>query len=147
MLFFFFGFGFYQNIFFTFFRTSIKKTGARVGKNIKEWPCYKELLYTLKQQITLEELNIRIKQNSMKTARCIYKLQINLFLKIYWDLVVLQWYISFLLYSRIIQLYIQPLFFGFPAHLGHNRILSRVPCATQYVLLSYLLLYIIMCIC
>lgn len=54
---------------------------ARILKNIKEWPCCQELLYALQQQVTLEELNIRIKQNSMKTARCIYNLQINIFLK------------------------------------------------------------------
>ena len=27
---------------------------------------------------------------------------------------------------------------GFPSHLGHHRALSRVPCAIQYVLISYL---------
>ena len=33
---------------------------------------------------------------------------------------------------------IYPLFFEFPSHLGHHRALSRVPCAVQQVLISYL---------
>ena len=32
-----------------------------------------------------------------------------------------------------------PLFFGFHSHLGHHRALSRVPCAIQKVLISYLI--------
>ena len=28
--------------------------------------------------------------------------------------------------------------FGFPSHFGHHRALSKVPYATQYVLVSYL---------
>ena len=46
---------------------------------------------------------------------------------------------QFLLYSKLNQLYIYiyPLFFGFPSHLGHHRALSRVPCALQ-VLINYL---------
>ena len=45
-----------------------------------------------------------------------------------------------LLYSEMNQLYVYtyPLFFGFPFHLGHPRALSRVPCAIQQVLISYL---------
>ena len=34
--------------------------------------------------------------------------------------------------------YISPLFFGFPSLLGHHRVLSRVPCAIQKVLISYI---------
>ena len=47
---------------------------------------------------------------------------------------------QFLLYSKVNQLYvyIYPLFFGFPSHLGHHTALSRVPCAIQSVLISYL---------
>ena len=39
----------------------------------------------------------------------------------------------FLPYSEVNQLhvYIYPLFFGFPAHLGHHRALSGVPRAIQ----------------
>ena len=46
----------------------------------------------------------------------------------------------FLLYSKVNQLYvyIHPLFFLFPSHLGHHRALSSVPCAIQQVLISYL---------
>ena len=42
---------------------------------------------------------------------------------------------SFLLYSKVNQLYvyIYPLFFGFPSHLGHHRSLSRVPCAITLI--------------
>ena len=48
---------------------------------------------------------------------------------------------QFLLYSKVnwLHVYIYALFFGFPSHLGHHRALSRVPCATQWVLLRYLL--------
>ena len=47
---------------------------------------------------------------------------------------------SFLLYNKVNQLfvYIYPLFFGFPSHLGHYRAFSRVPCAIQLVFISYL---------
>ena len=47
---------------------------------------------------------------------------------------------QFLLYSKMNQLciYIYPLFFGLPSHLGHHRALSRIPCAIQYILISYL---------
>ena len=45
-----------------------------------------------------------------------------------------------LCYSKVDQLfvYIYPLFFGFPSRLGLHRALSRVPCALQEVLISYL---------
>ena len=33
--------------------------------------------------------------------------------------------------------YIYPLFFGFPSHLGHHKGLSGVPCTIQPVLISY----------
>ena len=51
----------------------------------------------------------------------------------YRGIVALQCCVSFLLYSKVNQLYIYiyPLFFGFPSHLGHHRALSRVPCAIQ----------------
>ena len=49
---------------------------------------------------------------------------------------------QFLLYKKENQLYIYicPLFFGFTSHLGHHKVLSRVPCAIQLVLvlISYL---------
>ena len=49
----------------------------------------------------------------------------------YWSIVVLQCYISSLLYSKVNQSYVytDPLFFRFPSHLGHHRALSGVPCA------------------
>ena len=54
---------------------------------------------------------------------------------------------SFLLYSRLSQLhiYIYPLFFRFFSHIGHYRVLSRVPCAIQQVLVSYLF-YVKQCV-
>ena len=44
-------------------------------------------------------------------------------------------------HSKVNQLhvYIYPLFYGFLSHLGHRRALSRVPCATLYVLISFLI--------
>ena len=45
-----------------------------------------------------------------------------------------------LLHSEMNQpyIYIYPLPFGFPSHLGHHSALSRVPCAAQQVIISYL---------
>ena len=43
-----------------------------------------------------------------------------------------------------LYVYIYPIFFGFPLRLGHPRALSRVPCAIQKVLISYLF-YICQC--
>ena len=47
---------------------------------------------------------------------------------------------QFLLYCKVNQLYIYiyPLPFGLPTHLGHYSVLSRAPCARHYVLISYL---------
>ena len=44
---------------------------------------------------------------------------------------------QFQVYSQVNQLYIYPLFFSFFSHIGHQRVLSRVPCAIQQVLISY----------
>ena len=54
---------------------------------------------------------------------------------------------QFLLNSKVNQLYIYiyPLFFRFFSHLGHYRVLSRVPCAVQQILMSYLF-YIQYCV-
>ena len=50
-------------------------------------------------------------------------------------------------YSKVNQLYIYiyPLFFRFFVHTGHYRVVSRVPCAKQQVLISYLF-YIQQCV-
>ena len=47
---------------------------------------------------------------------------------------------QFLLNSKVnlLYVYIYHLFLGFPSHLGHHSLLSRVPCAVQLVLISYL---------
>ena len=50
---------------------------------------------------------------------------------------------QFLLYSKVNQvnqlhLYICPLFFEYPSHLGHHRAMNRVFCAIQQVLICYL---------
>ena len=47
---------------------------------------------------------------------------------------------QFLLYSKVNQphIYIYPLFQGFPSHLGHHRVLKRVPCAIRQDLIHYL---------
>ena len=41
---------------------------------------------------------------------------------------MLPWYIYTYIYVCV---YISPLFFRFPSHLGHHRALSRVPCAVK----------------
>ena len=41
------------------------------------------------------------------------------------------------------HIYTYPLFCEFPAHLGHQRALSTVDCAIQYVPISYLFFYIV----
>ena len=48
---------------------------------------------------------------------------------------------QFLQYGKVNQLcvHIYPLFFGFLSHLGHCRVLSRVHCAIQQILTSYLI--------
>ena len=55
---------------------------------------------------------------------------------------------QFQVYSIVNQLYIYiyPLCFRFFSHIGHYRVLSRVPCAIQQVLISYLF-YIQQCVC
>ena len=47
---------------------------------------------------------------------------------------------QFLLYSKMNQpyIYIYPLPSGLPSHSGHHSALSRIPCAIQYILISYL---------
>ena len=47
---------------------------------------------------------------------------------------------QFLLYSKVnlLYVYIYPLFFGFPSHVGHHRALSRVSCTQQQVPIIYL---------
>ena len=52
---------------------------------------------------------------------------------------------QFLLYSQVNQLYIYLLFFRFLSHIGYYKVLSRVPCAIQQVLISYLF-YIQWCV-
>ena len=53
----------------------------------------------------------------------------------------------FLLYSKVNQfsIYMYPLFFRFSSHIGHYRVLSRVPCAIQEVLTSYLFCMVYIC--
>ena len=62
----------------------------------------------------------------------------NLFF-FYWSIVALHCCVSFCS-SKVNQpyTYIQLFFFGFPSHLGHHSALSRVPCVTQQILISYL---------
>ena len=69
------------------------------------------------------------------------------FKNFYWSIVDLQRLCQFLLYSKVNQLYIYiyPLFFRFFSHIGHQTVLSRVPCAMQQVLISYLF-YIQQCV-
>ena len=60
----------------------------------------------------------------------LYKRSITIFfIHFYWSIVALQCCVSFLLYSKVNQsyIYIYPLLFRFPSHLGLYRVLSRVP--------------------
>ena len=54
---------------------------------------------------------------------------------------------QFQVHSKVNQLYIciYPLFFRFFPHIGHYRVLYRIPCAIQQVLISYLF-YIQQCV-
>ena len=54
---------------------------------------------------------------------------------------------QFQVYSKVTQLYIYiyPFFFRYFSHIGYYRILSRVPCAIQQVLVDYLF-YIQQCV-
>ena len=71
-----------------------------------------------------------------------------LFLNFYWSIVDLQCCVSFRGTAKVNQLYIYiyPLFFRFSSQVGHYRVLSRVPCAIQQVLISYIF-YIQQCVC
>ena len=56
----------------------------------------------------------------------------------YSNIVVLQCCVSVVQQSESAM---HPFFFGFPSHIGHHRALSRVPCALQKVLISYLFIH------
>ena len=63
---------------------------------------------------------------------------ILIFKKFYWSIVVLQCCYS-QVYSQMNQLYMYPLFFfRFFTHIGHYRVLSRLPCVTQYSVMAYM---------
>ena len=40
--------------------------------------------------------------------------------------------------SKMIQLHIYSFFFRFFSHVGYHRVLSRVPCARQWIFVGYL---------
>ena len=88
---------------------------------------------------TETELNYFMRKNNYKNSNCHPFL--NKFLLEYSCFKLsCQFLLQFLLYSKVNQpyVYMRSLFFGFPSHLGHHRAPSRVPCATQQVLISYL---------
>ena len=55
------------------------------------------------------------------------------FLVFYWSVIALPCWVSFYVQQNESFIHVSP-FFGFLAHLGHHRTLSRVPCAKQQVL-------------
>lgn len=61
-------------------------------------------------------------------------------MNLYWVWLLSQRCIDFLLHDKVTQMYVYmyPLCFGLPPHSGHDRALSRGPCAAHEVLLSFL---------
>ena len=71
------------------------------------------------------------KENFYRFPKC-KQIPLSFFLSFYWSIVALQCCISFNCIAKWISCtctYI--LFFWFPSHLGHHRVLSRVPHAIQ----------------
>ena len=62
------------------------------------------------------------------------------FKKFYWSIVNSQCCISFRCTENdsVIHLHISTLLKIFFSHIGHNRVMSRIPCTTQQILISYL---------
>ena len=60
--------------------------------------------------------------------------------KFYWSIVNSQCCISFRCTENdsVIHLHISTLLKIFFSHIGHNRVMSRIPCTTQQILISYL---------
>ena len=57
----------------------------------------------------------------------------------YWNIVDLQFCISFSYIAKwLLYIYMYPVFFSWFSHIGYYRVLSRVPCAIQQVLISCL---------
>ena len=55
-----------------------------------------------------------------------------------WSIFSLKYYVSFYCTEKLISYtYMYVPFLEFPSHLGRHRALSRVPCAIQWVLISY----------
>ena len=54
------------------------------------------------------------------------------------SIVTLQCCVNLCCAVQSMSVYLHPLFLGFPSHLGHRRVLSRVPCAIQSILIGYL---------
>ena len=64
----------------------------------------------------------------------LYSMSYLFIITFYWSIVDLQYCVSF----RCTAKQIYPLFFRFFFNKGHQRVLSRVPCAIQQALISYL---------
>ena len=81
-------------------------------------------------------------RNKEQLKETVFVFALNFIFKIkkIYSTVIALWCCWFLLYSKVNQLYlcIYPIFFGCPSHSDHHKALSRVPCAIQYVLLSFL---------
>ena len=81
---------------------------------------------------------------SLTNELTIYNLypDISFLNKFYWRIVDLKYCISFRCTAKQIsytyRVYIYPFFFRFFSHIGYYRILSKIPCAIQQVLLGYL---------
>ena len=76
-------------------------------------------------------------------------LSLHFKINFYWSIIAFTMWCQFLLYNKVSQsyIYIYPLPFGFPPHLGHHRVLGRIPCFTvSSHQLSILFIHSSMCI-
>ena len=80
--------------------------------------------------------SLLIHWNGMDGTECLLRPPPDGFLFVFLEYSCFTRLCSILLYSKANQphAYTDPLFSGFPSHLGHHRALNRVPCAVPWVL-------------
>ena len=87
--------------------------------------------FTLKNKLVLYNFNKRTRQKK-DSGHFYWLIAFYYFLKLEYSCFSLL--CQFLLYNKVNQpyIYVYPLFFGFPSHLGHHKAPSRHPCALCY---------------